>query len=244
MRHEFLIVLPARYGSTRLPGKPLIDICGKSMIVRSYQNIINQTKDVLEDIVLVATDDERIRQECVEHNIPVEMTRKDHKTGTDRVAEVSNRYPEFPFIINAQPDEPLLADGVIARIKDTLRSDDFPCCGMAPIVDPEQIDNPNVGKVVIDRYGFALYMSRSPIPYNSKAYFTQVCVYGFPRHHLMQYHRLKRGVLEQMEEIELLRFLENHAPVRMVAVPGSRMSVDTPEDVERVRKAFLEINNG
>lgn len=235
---EFLVVLPARIGSSRLPGKPLKDIGGKPMIVRSFYNVRMQSGSAA---VVVATDDRSILDVCLDHGIPCCMTSGSHKTGTDRVAEVAKRYMR-PYIINAQPDEPLLHDGVVRRIMEEVVHTGSVCCGMSKIATEADVLSPSVGKVVATTYGKCLYISRQPIPNAAfgGTYWTQTCVYGFPYRELMEFADMPQSPLEISEGIELLRWLENGRELRMPIVPGERLSVDTPEDLERVRRIFLD----
>lgn len=228
-----LIVLPARYNSTRLPGKPLVDICGKPMIVRSYENARKQVKHPIP--IIVATDDERIKGVCNQHDIPVEMT-GEYATGTDRVAEMVKKYQfEYDYYINVQPDEPFLHDGVIMKIINETIAHNEVTCGLS-ILDDKDVNNSSYGKVVINDNYYAIYMSRAPIPYNGIIYYTQICVYGIPLVKLLDFARHKQTNLEQIEGIEMLRFIEMGEKVKMVYVPGQRLSVDTPEDLKMARK--------
>lgn len=231
-----LIVIPARYGSSRFPGKPLASIGGLPMVVRTFQNTRAQAP--ANSVVLVATDDIRIMDACKRYAVPCVMTSTDCRTGTDRVAEVAARRPEHEIVINVQGDEPLMADGCVATIYEAVSVCGTVCCGAAPL-NPKDVPNPNVGKVVVGVSQLAMYMSRAPIPFPfakaPESYMTQVCIYGFPAEDLRTFAKLPTGKLEAVEGIELLRWMEDVRPVQMVRVPGERMAVDTPEDLERVR---------
>ena len=233
---KFLIVIPARYDSTRLPGKPLTDICGKPMIVRTYENTVKQSGG---SSVIVGTDDERVKKVCMDHNIPVVMTSPEHKTGTDRVWEVAQR-TRAEYIINVQGDEPLMAPGVVDAIKQQVLYGHVFVCGCAELTE-EEATKQSVGTLTVDKNNDALYITRSNIP-NKYAretpLFTQVCIYGFTRESLAKFASWERGKLEQVEEIELLRVMENGCKLHMVLVPGERLAVDIPEDVDKVREAF------
>jgi 3-deoxy-manno-octulosonate cytidylyltransferase (CMP-KDO synthetase) len=233
---EFLIVLPARYASTRLPGKALADICGKPMIVRSFENARSQAPGAT---VVVATDDEVIADVCHGAGAPVVMTDKKHPTGTDRVAEAARLFRR-PYVINYQPDEPLLEDGVIARVMQATVEQDTFVCGMSKIANPADICNESVGKVVFDVHGYCIYISRHPIPFRSPyPYWTQTCVYGCSYGDLQRFSRIGQTDLELSEGIELLRWLDMGLALYMVVVPGERLAVDTPGDLDRVRAEFL-----
>ena len=230
-----LIVIPARYNSSRLPGKPLLDIGGLPMIVRTYRNVLAQAGQAC---VLVATDDDRIGAACKRYSVRCVKTSDGCRTGTDRVAEVAAGRPAYDVVLNVQGDEPFMAAGCVDIIVAAVKASGRVCCGMAPLA-PEDVTNPNVGKVVCDRDGRALYISRSLVPSTFAAqpdgWDTQVCIYGFPRAYLAAFAAMPTGRLEAVEGIELLRWLEAGYPLQMVRVLGERLAVDTPADLERVR---------
>lgn len=237
MQREYVLVIPARYASTRLPGKPLVYIAGKPMIQRVYEQCI---KAVPSDNVYVATDDQRIKEVVEEFGGQCVITSADCLTGTDRVAEVAKLIPA-DFYINVQGDEPLFNPQDITRCLDACRN--YPgevINGFAPIDRPEDYASRSVPKVVFRNDGRLLYMSRSAIPGNKSGDFhlayRQICTYGFPHNALMDFaakgHKTK---FEQEEDIEILRFLEMGYEVRMVEMSTDSIPVDHPEDVERVK---------
>ena len=232
-------VIPARYNSTRLPGKPLIDFGGKPMIVRTYERACRQFAP--EDII-IATDDKRIVAACREHGIEqVEMTDTACRTGTDRVAEVARRHPEVNVWVNIQGDEPLLPDGTVIPLLNKLGSAVAATNGFALITDPQEITSETIPKVVIGGNGHALYLSRQAIPWHSgwmeaPQHHRQVCVYAFWARTLARFAELNTGPYEELEKIEILRLIEHGYKVGMVQVPGDGISVDIPRDIERVRK--------
>lgn len=234
--NKFIIVIPARMASSRLYGKPLIDLAGKSMIQRTYE----QCKlAVPGHLIYVATDDAKIQQHCEEAGIQVIMTSSQCLTGTDRVAEVAEKVAA-EYYINVQGDEPLMNP---EDILNTIRAlEDFPgevINGFAPIASEELYLSLSIPKVVFAPDGRLLYMSRSPIPGNKKGNFEkswrQVCVYAFPKKSLFDFASKDRKTpLEEMEDLEILRFLEMGYQVRMIELSQDSIAIDTPEDVEKV----------
>lgn len=234
-------VIPARYESSRFPGKPLVDICGKPMIWWVYQ----QCKKVGDfDAVYVATDDQRIYDTCTDLNIEVLMTSDKHKTGTDRIGEVARKI-SADLIVNIQGDEPLLEPATIeAAIKPFYDDPELEISNlMTRIKDPVDVVNFTVPKVITNREGIGVYLTRATAPYPKGAidyaYYKQVCVYGFKPNALeffcdygMKYGKAK---IEAIEDIEILRFIENGYKVQYIEVETESVAVDTPNDLERVR---------
>jgi 3-deoxy-manno-octulosonate cytidylyltransferase (CMP-KDO synthetase) len=235
-----LAILPARYGSTRFPGKPLTPIAGRPMIEHVWERT-RMAKGV--DEVLIATDDERIRAACEAFGATVEMTRDDHPTGTDRLAEVAARHAH-EVIVNVQGDEPLIEGFVIEAAIEALLSDDQ--AAMSTVVhraEPEAFDDPNRVKVVVDALGFALYFSRAQIPFRRKdtgiAPLQHVGLYCYRRDFLLEFVKLSRTPAEEAEELEQLRALENGYRIRAAEVEGwTSVPVDVPEDVPIVEAAL------
>ncbi len=235
-----LAILPARYGSTRFPGKPLTPIAGKPMIQHVWERT-RAAKSV--DAVVVATDDERIQAACEAFGAKVEMTRDDHPTGTDRLAEVAARY-DHDVIVNVQGDEPLIEGFVVDAAVEALLRDDI--AAMSTIVhraEPKAYDDPNRVKVVLDAAGFALYFSRAPIPYRRKDLgippLQHVGLYVYRREFLLEIVTLPRSPAEMTEELEQLRALENGYRIRAAEIEGwSSVPVDVPEDVPIVEAAL------
>jgi 3-deoxy-manno-octulosonate cytidylyltransferase (CMP-KDO synthetase) len=231
-------VIPARYKSTRFPGKPLADILGKPMIYHVYQACI---KSQLITKVVVATDDERIAEACDKFEIPWIMTADRHPTGTDRVAEVAQKL-DGDVYVNIQGDEPMIRTKTIdAAVVPLLEDGDIQVTNLyAEILDPDELVDTNVIKVVRDPDSFGIYLSRQPIPYpkdrNEVSYFKQVCVYGFRKEPLLRFLNTPQTYLERVEGIELLRFLEIGVPVKFIEEEGGTTAVDTPSDLARVNK--------
>jgi 3-deoxy-manno-octulosonate cytidylyltransferase (CMP-KDO synthetase) len=230
-------VIPARYASSRLPGKPLADLAGRPMIEHVCTRAA-ETRGI--DAVVVATDDQRIVDAVERFGGVARLTRPDHRTGTDRIAEVASALP-CDIVINVQGDLPLIEPGMIAEVLDPLVSD--PSVRMStlrqPIARIEDELNPHVVKVVVDRAGDALYFSRSPIPFRRHAgavTWKHIGLYGFRRDFLLEFAALPQTPLEQTESLEQLRALEHGFRIRTVATRYESVEVDTPEDLERVRQ--------
>lgn len=235
---DFLIVIPARYKSSRFPGKPLAQIKGKSMIQRVWEKC---TEAVGKDKILVATDHKKIKNHCETLDIPVLMTSEECLTGSDRIYEVAQKI-EAEIYVNVQGDEPLISSSDINEvINATKKHKGKVICAMCPIDDEIDFRNLNVPKVVTRLDGQLLYMSRAPIPSNKQDDFSsgkkQVCIYGFPRNILLEFGSYgKKSTLEAIEDLELLRLLELGHEIQMIDVSSSSIAVDTPEDLDRVRK--------
>ncbi len=244
MTASYLVVIPARLRSQRLPGKPLVDIAGKPMIVRTFE----QCAKVFEtDRIVVATDADEIVSACTSRGIPVMMTGGTHLTGTDRVAEVATSRAADIYI-NVQGDEPLFDPADLAVIRDhALAHPDTIANGYCPIRDAAEFESRMTPKVVFDQEGRLLFMSRAPIPAGKEARFRfgyrQICAYAFPPSALAAFaaHPGKTP-LEEVEDIEILRFLELGHTVRMLPMSDRSIPVDTPEDVERVEAALRARN--
>lgn len=233
-------IIPARYGSTRLEGKPLKDICGKPMIQHVYEAA--QGAQLL-DHVYVATDDQRIVDAVAHFGGNVRLTSPDHKTGTDRIAEVAASL-DVEIIVNLQGDEPLVNPAMIDEVvQPFVREPTLPMSTLCvPILEEEALHDPNVVKVVFDQQGNALYFSRSLIPYPRKrenfTAYEHLGLYAYRKDFLMTYISLPQSRLEVNESLEQLRVLEAGYRLKVVvsAHPYNGVSVDTPADLERVRQ--------
>lgn len=236
-----IVVIPARYRSSRLPGKPLVDLCGKSLIQRTYEQC---AKGFPPELVYVATDDDRVKTHCEGLGIKTLMTSADCLTGTDRVAEVA-RMVDADLYINVQGDEPIFNPADIAEVLAVARTCPGEVLnGVADIETEEQFRSPTIPKVVARPDGRLLYMSRGPIPTTKRFEFVkawrQICIYAFTPPSLRDYSSVSaKTPLEAMEDIEILRFLELGYEVRMVPLSADSIAVDTPEDAERVRKFLM-----
>lgn len=229
-------VIPARYQSSRFPGKPLADICGKPMIWWVYNQAI-KVKNI--DFIYVATEDSRIEKFCVENNIPVVMTSDKHRNGSERLSEVAQKI--FADIyITIQGDEPLLEPRVIEKVIDLILSDESIICATlkTPYRNPVDVVNSTTPKIVCDANDNAILFSRAPIPYPKSAidyiYYKPIGVYAFKREAILKYGELPMGDVERIEEIELLRFIENDIKIRVGLVDSDTIAVDTIKDLKRV----------
>ncbi len=235
-------IIPARYASTRLPGKPLADICGKPMIWHVATRAMRCT--ALKG-VWVATDDERVAEAARALDLPCVMTAADHPSGTDRVREAVVRLelPPDAVIVNIQGDEPLLEPAMLDELLVPFTDSAVLCATLATPLDPvnerELIASPNQVKVVTNLAGDALYFSRSPVPYprdgGTPRYLGHVGIYAFRRQVLERMSDLPPSRLELLEKLEQLRLLENGIPLRVVTTSFRTCGVDTPEDLEAVR---------
>lgn len=238
-----MCVIPARYSSTRLPGKPLADIAGKPMIQRVYEQAELAGKPCR---VLVATDHEKVYQAIERFGGNVMMTSPDHPTGTDRLAEVARAYPDIDVVINVQGDEPLIAPEIIDSLACAFEEDE--ALHMATIMtemDEQEYDEPSAVKVVTDRKGYALYFSRSLIPFPRVRHagfhvYKHVGIYAYRREFLLNFASLAPTPLELAESLEQLRALENGYRIKVLKTDFKFVGVDTKEDLERVNRIFKE----
>jgi len=242
---NILGLIPARYASTRFPGKPLALIAGKPLIQRVVERCA-QARSLSE--IIVATDDARIA-EAASKFCRVEMTRPEHPSGTDRIAEAAARCP-CDAVVNIQGDEPLMDPAVIDAVAGALAHEEMSTAA-ASIHDPEDLGNPNVVKVVVNAAGRALYFSRRTIPYLREAasgsvseqlaafpFLKHLGIYGYRRPTLLRLVQLPVSPLESAEKLEQLRALENGIQIAVVKVDYAGVGVDVPEDVARVEKAL------
>lgn len=240
---KYIVVIPARYKSSRFPGKPLIDLDGKSMIQRTYEQCI---KAVPKELVFVATEDERIVSHCQENRMNVLLTTDNCLTGTDRVAEVA-KLIEADYYINVQGDEPLFNPDDITKVIESLSLYNGDIInGFTAITDEEHYLSVSVPKVVFRPDGRLLYMSRSPIPGNKVSKFNlgwrQICIYAFPSVALKEFSKVgTKTVLEEQEDIEILRFLEMGMEIRMLELSNVSIPIDNPEDVKKVENALRNV---
>jgi 3-deoxy-manno-octulosonate cytidylyltransferase (CMP-KDO synthetase) len=237
-----VVVIPARFASERLPGKPLADIAGKPMIVRVAQQC-RKARGV--DQVLVATDDERIRDAVVAEGFQAVMTSAHCATGTDRVAEaVRGLGPEYDIVLNVQGDEPLIEPVALEILAGAFRDKAVKMATLARSLPPAEVSKPQVVKVVRNRLHDAMYFSRSPIPFvrdGGRAEFLgHVGIYGFRRAFLETFAALPPTPHERAEKLEQLRALEHGHPIRVLVAPYDGFGVDTAEDLARARLEFAE----
>ena len=237
-----MCVIPARYGSTRLPGKPLLEIAGKPMI----QHVVERVRQsAAPKRVIVATDDNRIVAAVEAFGGEAMLTATDHPTGTDRLAEVAAAFPAVDLVINVQGDEPLIPPQAIDALAAAFV--DRPDLQMATLIcelEDADAQNPAAVKVVASRDGHALYFSRALIPYPRNPgshcrYYKHIGVYAYRRDFLLQYAKLPPTPLEQTESLEQLRALEHGFRIRLIETAFRSIGVDTPEDLQRVREIFM-----
>jgi len=236
-----LVVIPARYGSTRFPGKPLAQILGKSLVQRVYEQCL-----LLNDVtVVIATDDTRIVNHCKSIDAASVMTSLEHQSGTNRVAEVAahSAYIDCDFIINVQGDEPCILPEQIKAVIDLLKNG-ATIATLKKAITATVAENPNVVKVVTNNHGRSLYFSRACIPFQRNqsivpVYFKHIGIYGFARKTLLEVAQLPMGLYENMEQLEQLRWLENGFEIACATTAFESPAVDVPEDIQKV-EAFLK----
>jgi len=240
---KYLIVIPARLKSKRLPDKPLLNIGGIPMIIRTYHQCL---KVVPAEKIVIATDSNKIKKVCEKYNAKCIITSKNCLTGTDRVAEVSKKI-EAKNYINVQGDEPFFnPDDLKKLIFASIKYPNLIINGYTPIKSKKLFYNISIPKVVIDKKEFLIYMSRAPIPSNKEKKFIygwrQICAYSFPKKSLKIFSRQrKKSFIENIEDIEILRFLELGIKIKMIKMSNKSMSIDNQEDYKRAKK-YIELN--
>jgi 3-deoxy-manno-octulosonate cytidylyltransferase (CMP-KDO synthetase) len=234
-------VIPARYGSSRFPGKPLADILGRPMFWHVHRRASRCPE--LRQVVL-ATDDERIRKAAQDLDVPVLMTRPDHASGTDRVLEAARllAVPEEAVVVNIQGDEPALDPAMLSQVLSPFKDPNVQAATLARDMDPAEAAGPDRVKVVLDRKGNALYFSRAAIPWGEGRHLLHIGLYAFRMKTLARFAALPPAPLETREKLEQLRLLENGIPLRVVRTDCVCHAVDRPEDLELVRNILMEQN--
>jgi 3-deoxy-manno-octulosonate cytidylyltransferase (CMP-KDO synthetase) len=233
-------IIPARWGSTRFPGKPLYIIDTKPLLRYVWERCLAAKKL---DSVIIATDDMRILEAAFSWGAEVALTSLHHKSGTDRVAEVARKAKQFAFVLNIQGDEPLIDPNLIDRVVQRLRTDDNASIVTAahPFKSQTEISSPNQVKVVLDLRGNALYFSRFPIPFPTNPagpiqYLRHQGIYGFRRETLLQFVKWKPSPLERTESLEQLRALENGVKVYVLVTKAGSPGVDSPADAKALEQ--------
>ncbi len=238
---KIIAVIPARYASTRFPAKLMQDLGGKTVIMRTY---VAAVKTGLFDDVFVVTDSDIIFNEITTNGGKAIMSIKEHESGSDRIAEAVEKI-DVDIVVNVQGDEPFINKEPLADVLEVFKSDTAHEVDLASLMiqikDWDDIENPNMVKVITDQKGYALYFSRSVIPYpRDKAaetkYFKHIGIYAFRKHALMDFYKLPMQSLEATEKLEQLRYLEYGKKIRMVETSHSGIGIDTPEDLEKARK--------
>lgn len=237
---KIIAVIPARYASTRFPAKLMQDLGGKTVILRTYEAAINTH---LFDDVFVVTDSDLIYDEIVSHGGKAIMSIKEHESGSDRIAEAIANL-EVEIVVNVQGDEPFIDTEPLVKLIDVFRKDTAAQVDLASLMreikEEEDITNPNNVKVVTDQNGFALYFSRSVIPYPREKnvgvrYMQHIGIYAFRKQALLDFYNLPMKSLEASEKLEQLRYLEFGKRIKMVETTHVGIGIDTPEDLERAR---------
>ena len=247
---NFTVVIPARYASSRFPGKPLVDIAGKPMVVR----VAERARRSGAREVLVATDHAGIARIVEDHGFAAIMTRRDHASGTDRIAEVAarRRFPDRHIVVNVQGDEPLIDPRLITQVAESLarhRDADI-ATACTPIRDAREFSSPNIVKVVLDNHGYALYFSRAPVPFARDAFargiralprdlpaYRHLGIYAYRCAFLRRFARLSGAAIERHEALEQLRALANGYRISVAITRRSpHPGIDTPRDLQRLRR--------
>ena len=232
------IIIPARYGSSRLEGKPLIEVEGKPIIQWVYEKA---TQATLADLIIVATDDERIYNCVKAFGGDVEMTSPNHKCGSDRIVEVAEKYPDISYIINLQGDEPMINTNCVEEVIRLLKEDDsVDISTLLSEIKDEDLEDPNMVKCVKDINGFALYFSRSKIPYERNMgiakFYKHIGIYGYKRDSLFKMTKFPQPEIEQAESLEQLRALYNGMRIKTSVVEYKAIGIDTIEDFNAFKK--------
>lgn len=239
---KFICIIPSRYASTRLPGKPLADIDGEPMIQRVYEQAVKATKI---DQVVVAVDNPKVYDTVVSFGGHAVMTREDHVNGTDRLAEAVAHFPDADVVVNVQGDEPLIAPDVIDALCQAFEEDDS--LSMATVATPmkqEEYNDPSAVKVIMNQRDEAMYFSRSLIPYPRNPYTDQIHpykhigIYAYRKEFLLQYAQMAQTPAEKVESLEQLRVLENGYKIKVIKTNHQFIGIDTPEDLQHIRDYF------
>ena len=242
MEKQTAIIIPARYGSSRLEGKPLLKAGGKYIIQWVWEKCV-KCKGI--DRVIVATDDERIYNACKEFGAEVEMTSTEHKSGSDRIAEVAKRHSEIAYIINVQGDEPLIEPDNIELVRQGVVEDSSSDIStlVREITEEAEVNNPNLVKCIFDVNNFAMYFSRSKIPYERNVgkskFYGHLGIYGYKRESLFKMTSLPQTTYELAESLEQLRALQNGMKIKVGIVKNIPVGIDTIDDFNRF-KAMVE----
>ena len=238
---KIIAVIPARYASTRFPAKLMQDLGGKTVITRTYQAALNTS---LFDDVFVVTDSELIYNEIVDNGGKAIMSIKEHESGSYRIAEAIENL-DVDIVVNVQGDEPFINKEPLAAVLEVFKNDASHEIDLASVMmhvtNWKDIENPNNVKVIVDQKSFALYFSRSVIPYPRDKdagvkYYRHIGIYAFRKHALLDFYKLPMQTLEASEKLEQLRYLEYGKKIKMVQTTHAGIGIDTPEDLERARK--------
>lgn len=240
---KIISMIPARYSASRFPGKLMQDLRGKTVILRTYEATVATN---LFDDVFVVTDSKIIYDEIVNNGGKVMMSKKEHDCGSDRIAEAVE-FMDVDIVINVQGDEPFTDRESLAKLIEVFKDDHDKSIDLASlmvhITDLDEINNPNTVKVIVDQSNFALYYSRSPIPYPREKktgvkYYKHKGVYAFRKEAILDFYKLPMLPLEASEKIECIRYLEYGKRIKMVETDIQGVEIDTPEDLERAKKLW------
>ena len=238
---KVIAMIPARYGATRFPGKLLADLNGKPVIVRTYESTLATG---LFDEVFVVTDSEIIKDEIEKFGGKAVISKKEHECGSDRIAEAVE-HMDIDIVVNVQGDEPFVKKEPLQKVIDVFKQEDADQIDLASLMqelkDWKDITDPNFVKVIVDQNHYALYFSRSPIPYPrdkdaGARYFEHIGVYAFRKRALMDFYRLPMKALEATEKVECIRYLEYGKKIKMVETDFMGIEIDTPEDLEKAKQ--------
>ena len=238
-KNQIAVIIPARYGSSRLEGKPLLRANGKPIIQWVWEKACSSPNV---DRVIVATDDERIFNACKEFGAEVEMTSVNHKSGSDRIAEVASRHNEIGYIVNLQGDEPLIEqENIELVIKGVLEDDNADISTLVrEIKEEDEVNNPNLVKCVFDFNNYAMYFSRSKIPYErnigKSKFYGHLGIYGYKKEALFKMTNLPQAPYEAAESLEQLRALQNGMKIKVAIVKNVPVGIDTQEDFEKFKQ--------
>lgn len=244
MTNQTAIIIPARYDSTRLKGKPLIEVQNKPIIQWVWEKAV---KTSLAERVIIATDNEEIYNAAEMFGAEVEMTLPTHTSGSDRIAEVVERHPEISYIVNLQGDEPLITPESLDEIIKGVKEDDADISTLIRVLtDKKEIENPNCVKCVTDNNGYALYFSRSKIPYERNEGIAKIYghlgVYGYKKEALLKMTKLPQSILERTESLEQLRALQAGMKIKTFVVDFSPVGIDTAEDLQKFEQIVSQSN--
>ncbi len=233
------IIIPARYNSKRLQGKPLIKVCGKPIIQWVWERAI-QVKSA--DRVIIATDNQDIYDCAKSFGAEVEMTSTEHKCGSERIVEVAEKFPEFSYIINLQGDEPMISVECVEEVIQAIKNDEYADIAtlISPIKKGEDLEDPNMVKCVTDINGYAMYFSRSKIPYERNfdiaKFYKHIGIYAYKRESLFKMTKLEQPEIEKAESLEQLRALYNGMKIKTSIVEYNSIGIDTIEDLNEFKK--------
>ncbi len=240
---KIIAMIPARYSASRFPGKLMQDLAGKSVILRTYEATVETN---LFSAVYVVTDSDIISNEIKKHGGNVIMSQKEHESGSDRIAEAVQAV-DCDIVVNVQGDEPFTEKVSLQKVLSVFKNDQKQEIDLASLMvhisDVDEIQNPNSVKVIVDQRNFALYFSRSPIPYHRDKsieikYFKHKGVYAFRKQALLDFTKLPMQMLEASEKIECIRYLEYGKKIKMVETDIQGVEIDTPEDLERAKNLW------